>query len=193
MAATAVKSRVRPAIEPEERTPARAVVEDRIVVPAGRAHAIGRDGKPIWRKVREDADQFSIDPSIIPEGWTYEWKRQSVYGWEDRQHQVKLGQNGWTPVPAERHAGVFTAPSYKGPIERDGLVLMERPDVLTEEARMEERRNAQAQLNGSREMAGMMPKAEIDFSHPDARRFTGVKVERQARQSEAKYNYNIDE
>jgi hypothetical protein len=33
----------------------------------------------------------------------------------------------------------------------------------------------------------------MDMNHPEAQRVSGVKVERQARVSDAKYNYTVDE
>ena len=51
-------------------------------------------------------DEFYIDPSDIPDGWSYEWKRRTVLGAEDPAYQVALARSGCEPVPTSRH------PSY---------------------------------------------------------------------------------
>jgi len=75
----------------------------------------------------QGTDEFYIDPTLIPEGWTYEWKRFQVLGQEDATHQVHLARMGWEVVPARRHPGMMPSSWTKGTIERKGMVLMERP------------------------------------------------------------------
>src|ERR1700685_1506786 len=48
-------------------------------------------------------DKFHIDPAIIPEGWSYEYRRHSVLGKDDPSYEVTLAQRGWEAVPADRH------------------------------------------------------------------------------------------
>lgn len=94
----------------------------------------------LTRKSKTGAtDRYGIDPSLVPAGMTYEWKRKTFLGKEDSEHQLNLTQDGWKAVPAERHTELATG---KGEIVRGGLVLMERPTYLTEEARAEERGEA---------------------------------------------------
>lgn len=97
------------------------------------------------RKASANEDKFYIDPSIIPDGMTYEYKRLTYGGKEDRDHQIDLADNGWEPVPADRHpeltgAKVRTLKHDPGAemILKGGLVLMERPKELTQEARAED-------------------------------------------------------
>lgn len=138
-------------------------------------------------------DRFAFDRSIVPQGWTYEWKTKTIKNWEWQDHQVMLYQNGWEPVPAERHDGVFMPRGHKGTIERGGMILMERPIELTIMARKVEKREADERVNGSRSMAGLMakhvPGAQdvIDFNTAEARGATGVRVERLPRINDAKY------
>jgi hypothetical protein len=88
-------------------------------------------------------NRFHIDPAMIPDGSSYEWKRLSVFDKEDRQHQVHLARNHWVPVPAGRHPELSgEAPDSKKSIVIDGLILMERPSYLTDEAHEEDQRNA---------------------------------------------------
>ena len=138
-------------------------------------------------------DRFAFDRSIVPQGWTYEWKTKTIKNWEWQDHQVMLYQNGWEPVPAERHDGVFMPRGHKGTIERGGMILMERPIELTIMARKVEKRAADEPVIGSRSMAGLMakhvPGAQdvIDFNTAEARSKTGVRVERLPRVNDAKY------
>jgi hypothetical protein len=79
----------------------------------------------------EGHDELALDQVDIPEGWTYEWKRRTVYGREDPAYDTKLARTGWEPVPAERHPAMMPK-GYRGEITREGLVLMERPKAITD-------------------------------------------------------------
>lgn len=170
MATTAPATRTRQHKRPIERDPIREEARTPIRT-SGRVEAIGRDGKPVSRKrPGGGADQFYIPGHIIPEGWSYEWKRATVFGQVDRAHQIHLGENGWTPVPASRHDGMFMPPGDKGAIERDGLVLMERPVVLTEEAREEDRQAARNLIIGQADEFDMKLPRGFDQGHGKAAR-----------------------
>jgi len=74
-----------------------------------------------------------------PAGFDYQWKRRTIYGQEDPAYWVELTRQGWEPVPLSRHSQMMPN-GWKGKmIEVEGMVLMERPMVLTEEARLRER------------------------------------------------------
>ena len=93
-------------------------------------------------------DKFAFDLSIIPPGWSYEWKRHTVLGATDPSYQVGLAQRGWEFVPASRHPEMMPL-GYEGTtIDRDGMRLMERPAVITEDAREVERRDARELVRG---------------------------------------------
>lgn len=97
--------------------------------------------------IDEGEDIFYFDPDSQPDGWTYEWKRRTVYGEENPQYQVQLEQNGWQPVPAARHPEMM--PSTGGPyhtIERNGQILMERPKIITDYVRDKDKARARAQV-----------------------------------------------
>lgn len=162
-----------------------------------------RDGREInGLRFTGDEDKFDLNHMGIvpPPGWTYEWKTKTIKNWEWRDHQVELYQNGWTPVPAERHDGLVMPRGHDGPIERGGMVLMERPARLTQMARQIEKRKADDPVQQSRSMAGLMSRAvpgvspdSMDFSVNEAQRFTGVKVSRQALTPDTNYKYQLDE
>ena len=91
-------------------------------------------------------DEYYIELGIIPDGWSYEWKVRTVLGAEDPAHQVALARKGWEIVPASRHPELMPM-GYKGvEITRKGMVLMERPLEITEEARKAEYRRARMQM-----------------------------------------------
>ena len=94
----------------------------------------------------EGVDEFFIDPSDIPEGWAYEWKRKTVLGAEDPAYQVALARAGWEAVPTSRHPSYMPISGDYPYIERKGMILMERPLEITEEARNAELRKARQQV-----------------------------------------------
>jgi hypothetical protein len=104
----------------------------------------------------ESTDRFGIDPSIIPNGWSYEWKRKSILNQEDPAYSVKLMEAGWEPVPASRHPGYMPKGNFNT-IERDGMILMERPKDLTDEARDVELKRARNQVRAKEEQLGSTP------------------------------------
>lgn len=81
--------------------------------------------------LEEGEDELSLANLEVPDGWTYEWKRQTVYGKSDPAYDTKLAKTGWEPVPAERHPSMMPK-GHRGEITRDGLVLMERPKEITD-------------------------------------------------------------
>lgn len=94
----------------------------------------------------DGVDEFYIDPRIIPDGWSYEYKRYTVYGAQDPSYQVALAMKGWQAVPASRHPELMPDNHKGATIERKGMVLMERPAVITAEANARELRKATGQL-----------------------------------------------
>jgi len=135
------------------REPIRETVRDS-VRPSGAVEVMGRNGKILSRKRGGNVDRFFVPPEVIPEGWTYEWKRETLLGMPDTAHMQNMSANGWSPVMAETHPGLFMPNDYKGPIRRDDMILMERPAELTEEARREEQQAAKALMQAQKEQLG---------------------------------------
>jgi hypothetical protein len=167
----------------------------------GRGEALGRDGKPI-RRVKVGDDKFAVPPEIIEqmqaEGWVYQWNVVSTLGKEDPVAQATLARAGWTPVPAERHPGIFLPVGSTGPVIIDGLRLDERPWALEEEARIEHQQEALDAVNGARKQFGMKTSAP-GFDHADVssnpavRRNTFAKVSREAvTMPRPKYEMSVD-
>jgi len=119
----------------------------------GRMEVTGRNGEVLSRTRSQVGDIFEIPKDMIPKGWTYQWNPMSVAGNSDilLDQNHMMHQNGWRPVPAERYAGTLVPAGTKGNIVRGQQILMERPKVLTDEARAEDIRNAQQLINDRNE------------------------------------------
>ena len=87
-----------------------------------------------------ERDKYWAPPP--PEGWDYQWKLKSVMGQDDIDRIRSIELAGWEPVPLSRHPDLMPTGWQGDIIEVDGLVLMERPKVFTDEARAEEMRAA---------------------------------------------------
>lgn len=150
--------RVRPAMRPSD-TKTEESPRERAARKAAelRSH---RDGN-----LDDGTDEFFVEPGIIPDGWTYEWKTKTVLGAEDPAHQVKLARDGWEAVPASRHPEMMPA-GYKGvEITRKGMVLMERPSEITEEVRQIELRRARLQVRAKEEQLSAAPAGQFERSN----------------------------
>lgn len=95
----------------------------------------------------DTADKYFIDPDVIPDGWSYEWKRKTVYNQEDPSYQVELVRMGWEPVPTKRHPEMMPQGWTGETIERDGMVLMERPEEITSMVKARDLMNARKQAD----------------------------------------------
>jgi hypothetical protein len=178
----------------------------KIRVPEGRAVAIGRDGRPVWRHTAQvGADQFAIDPAIVDHGWVYEWKRYSVVNQVDHAYLARLKRAGWAEVPAERHDGLFLPPGTTGSVIIDGLILMECPIELYREAQDDVRKAANDVMRKARAERGLQVPGGvtgISTETPAARAASYVNVTRAFASAEDKealagiprpaYDYNRD-
>lgn len=105
----------------------------------------------------EGADKFYIDPRIIPAGWSYEWKRVEVLGKPDPSYQVSLAHRGWEPVPRARHPHLMPDNFQGDAILRDGMILMERPQEITDEVKASDYRRAREQVRAKEVQLGAAP------------------------------------
>lgn len=94
------------------------------------------------RKGGQAKDKFAVPDPLKLEGTSYEWKTATVMGKPFHDHMIEMREQGWLPVDDRRMREHFMPPGHVGAIERDGLVLMERPQELTDEARREDHANA---------------------------------------------------
>ena len=113
------------------------------------ASVLGRDGQEL-RRMRPDAGGDIFERVKAPAGWNYQWNSVTAINKELAEiHQgmaVDFYENGWRPVPASRHPGVWTPPGFEGAIVVKGQRLEERPMELTMQARREDEARAKAQL-----------------------------------------------
>jgi hypothetical protein len=116
----------------------------------------------------DEMDRFHIDSRDVPDGWSYEWKRKTLLGKEDPAYQVELARGGWEPVPADRHPETMPTGKY-ATIERDGMILMERPKELTDEARQVELRRARNQVRAKEQQLSNAPDGTMTRDHAKVR------------------------
>ena len=122
----------------------------------------GRNGEVLSRRRVAGIDQFAIPDELIPAGWTYQWNTVTVYNNADLVvgQTMQMYENGWRPVPAERHPGRFVPMGKTGDIIRDGMRLEERPKSMTEEAKAEDIAVARRQMT-DRDQSLMGGKANV--------------------------------
>lgn len=110
----------------------------------------------------EGTDDFYVDPNKIPDGWSYEWKRFTVLGQEDPAYQVQLRRVGWTPVPASRHPEMMPADSKDEVVMRKGMILMERPQEISDEVRSIDKKRARDQVRVKEQQLNEAPPGQFD-------------------------------
>lgn len=114
-------------------------------------------------------DEFYIPASYVPDGWTYEWKRRTIFNQEDPAYTVQLAQEGWEPVPAGRHPEMMPTNWDKDTIERKGMILMERPREISEEIRQIELRRARQQVRIKEAQLSGTPEGTLSRDDPRVR------------------------
>jgi hypothetical protein len=128
----------------------------------------GRDGEVLTRTRKSGLDPFHVPKNFPPVGWEYQWCAVASYGNKEilRTQNIEFFQNGWRPVPAERHDGFFLPKGETGPIVVRDQMLMERPTEMCEEARNEDKRNAIQQMR-DRDESLMGGKANLKAAMTD--------------------------
>ncbi len=111
--------------------------------------------------LEDGEDKFFVDKADQPDGWEYEWKMRTVLGKEDPAYQVRLARSGWEPVPASRHPHYMPVGWQGQTIERDGMILMERPKEISDEARARDRRAAALQMRSKEEQLNHTPEGTM--------------------------------
>lgn len=119
--------------------------------------------------VEDSTDEFFVPPEIVPDGWTYEWKRKMVFNKEDPSYAVQLSREGWEAVPlnrCKRHRAMMPQGWEGETIERHGMQLMERPAEITQEYRKLEIRRARAQVRQKEEQLSATPEGTLTRDDP---------------------------
>lgn len=115
----------------------------------------------------EGVDEFKLPPA--PPGWTYEWKTKSVMGQEQSSHITELYRQGWEEVPTNRHPEEMPLSGNYPVIERKGMVLMQRPTVIVEEARAAQLAKAKNQVRVKETQLSSAPEGQFERNHRDVR------------------------
>ena len=124
---------------------------------------VGRNGEILTRRTEDGGDRFEIPARLKEKGWDYQWIAQDVVGNRDvvmdLNHQMH--ETGWRPVEAGNIGKHMMPPGHVGPIIRGRQMLCERPSVMGDWARTEEKRKAVQQMR-DRDEALMGGKAKLN-------------------------------
>lgn len=155
-----------PKIPEFERAPLRESFEDHLKRAADRMATLrGHFGEEI---LDEGSDEFFIAKSDIPQGWDYQWKRLTLLGKEDPAYQVHLARAGWEAVPTSRHPHFMPDGCKDYAITRKGMLLMERPLELSEQAQRNEYTKARRQVRQKEEQLATAPQGQFDRDNKGA-------------------------
>lgn len=118
-------------------------------------------------------DRFHIPKAMIPEGMSAQWVTTTVYGQDFTNHRTKFERHGWTPVHQDdfdgRFDGMFMPKGRPGEITLDGLVLMMRPEEITERARLRDNIAAREAVSIKEQaLRGGDVGTSLDSRHPSA-------------------------
>jgi hypothetical protein len=129
-----------------------------------------RDDKEFVYRPDEEDDRLRVPKELIPDGMEYLWVTGSIYGQPQPQRLARFQKQGWVPVMAERHDGLFMPKGYKGYIEADGLILHERSKKISDMARMYEAKKARMQIRTKEAqlLGGGIDGVSLDSQHPSA-------------------------
>jgi hypothetical protein len=137
--------------------------------PADRARQRAAEIRGHIGDLDEGTDEFYIPLDLIPDGWTYEWKRYSTYNEIDSSHIREMERKGWSFVPSSRHSNMMAIGDTGNIILRKGLVLMERPTEIVDEARLIERRRASEQVRSKEAQLSGTPEGTMTRDHAKAK------------------------
>lgn len=107
----------------------------------------------------------------VPSDVSLEWKRFTAIGQEYPFYLESMRKQGFEPVNPQEHPDwVSLPPGYDATtVIVDGLILMERPTYLRDEARAEDRGAAQQQVTIAEQKLGRTPKDTMTRDFDGAR------------------------
>lgn len=143
------------------------------------ATVTGRNGEILTRSHSElNGDIF--ERAKAPAGWSYQWNSVSAINKDLSEIQAGISNdmraNGWRPVPASRHPGVWTPPGFDGAIIVKGQRLEERPISLTKDALREDEIRAKAQVRDQTDALKLTQSQLPGAQERVARQATGMKM-----------------
>ena len=141
---------------------------------------LGRNGEVLERRRPQNSTDI-FDRVQAPTGWSYQWNAVTAVNKELSEIHtgaiVDLYENGWRPVPASRHPGVWTPPGYEGAIIVQGQRLEERPIELTIQAKREDEARAKAQLRDQTDSLKLTQSKLPGANAGRARQVSGMRME----------------
>jgi hypothetical protein len=116
-------------------------------------------------------DPYYVDLSKVPPDVDVNWKRFSNVGEEYPFYIARMREQGWEPVnPQENPDWVPVPPGYdKTNIIKGGLILMERPMRLSDEAKAENKIAAKQQVREAEQRLGLTPADTMTRDHEGAK------------------------
>lgn len=121
----------------------------------------GRSGEILTRSrisAHGFVNEFDIPDAVRDPSWDLYWARSTCHGKPDQANINALYDNGWRPASPKNYPRILPDQIGKESIERDGLILMERPMALTQQSLAENYQDAldlrvmQAEAFGSRKL-----------------------------------------
>ena len=108
---------------------------------------VGRNGKILRREKPSTANPFDFPDAIKEAGWSYQWCRADIVGSGEFSEIAIMRRAGWDYVKPDQLEGYFAHDCKDmDHIEVAGLVLMERPQGMTDDARNDQLRAANEQF-----------------------------------------------
>lgn len=103
----------------------------------------------------QSIDPFALPPELLAKypGMSFQWNAYEVFGRPDHRQRQFEEMQGWRAVPYSMFPGYFAPIGTPGFIVVKDMVLMERPQNLTDEARREEIARANQNLRINQRMA----------------------------------------
>ena len=90
---------------------------------------------------------------------------------------IGMYENGWRPVPASRHPGVWTPPGFEGAIVVRGQRLEERPLELIKQARAEDELRARTVLRNETDALRLTQSQLPGANAGRAKTVSGIRME----------------
>lgn len=130
-----------------------------------RAETVRAEARPqtgrLQRKRRRTENPYDVPRELIPEGMSWEWKSESILGQRKDDHMAHLKDNHWRPVDQEKYPNLVC--------KKDGMVLMERPKYLTQDARREDLDIALERVQSVAQNVTETPSGQMTRAHPSVR------------------------
>ena len=112
-----------------------------------------------------------INFANIPDDTSLEWKLFSCAGQEYPFHLQAMRKQGWEPVNPQEHPDWLNLPpNFKdSTVVIDGLILVERPKSLTDQAREDDRMASKQRMREAEQRLGFTPRDTLTRDHEGAK------------------------